>query len=66
MNNIEEKRNKLNTELRAILEIISMIDGYDFTYENYKKNELMEEEYLDKQILLAADAKFRLIDIFKK
>ena len=65
MNNIEEKRNRLNLELRGLLSIIDMIDGMHYEYENYKPNELSEEEYLEQQLILVVEAKTRLKDIFK-
>jgi len=65
MNNVEEKRNQLNLELRSLLSIIDMIDGMHYDYENYESNKLTEEEYLDQQLILVVEAKTRLKDIFK-
>ena len=65
MNQIEEKRNKLNLELRELLYIVDMIDGLKGEYIDYKDNALNEEEYLDEQLKLVVEAKTRLINIFK-
>lgn len=46
-NIIEEKKNKLNLELRSLLAIIDMIDGNKKNYENYIINTLNEEQFLD-------------------
>lgn len=64
-NIIEEKKNKLNLELRSLLAIIDMIDGNKKNYENYIINTLNEEHFLDQQIKLVSEAKERLINIFK-
>ncbi len=64
-NIIEEKKNKLNLELRSLLAIIDMIDGNKKNYENYIINTLNEEQFLDQQIKLVSEAKERLINIFK-
>ena len=66
MDNIEYKKDKLDLLMREILEIIKIIDNLQVTYENYEQNTLTEEEFLDKQILMAADAKYRLLDLFKE
>lgn len=66
MNQVEEKRNKLNLELRSLLSAVDMIDGLKGEYLNYKENSLNEEEYLDEQIKLVVEAKSRLLNIFKK
>lgn len=65
MNQIEEKRNRLNLELRGLLSVIDMIDGLKGEYFDYKENTLGEEEYLDEQIKLVVDAKTRLVNVFK-
>jgi len=65
MNSIEDKRNKLNFEIRSLLSIIDMIDGKSFKYEDYVEYTLDEEKYLDQQLNLIVEAKTRLIDIFK-
>lgn len=65
MNNIEDKRNKLNLEIRGLLSIIDMIDGEEIKYEDYVENSLDEEQYLDQQLRLVIEAKTRLINIFK-
>lgn len=65
MNQIEEKRNKINLELRELLHIIDMIDGLKGEYIDYKENSLNEEMFLDEQIKLVVEAKTRLINIFK-
>lgn len=62
---IEEKRNKLNLEIRGLLTIIDLIDGNKNIYENYKTNSLNENDYLDQQIKLVEEAKGKLINIFK-
>ena len=51
--------------MRELLTVISMIDGISKTYPDYKENTLNNEEYLNEQIALAAEAKNRLINIFK-
>lgn len=65
MNQIEEKRNKLNLEIRGLLSIIDMIDGLKGEYNDYKENTLNEEQYLDEQLKLIVEAKTRLINVFK-
>lgn len=66
MNEIEEKRNKLNLEIRSLLAIIDFIDGNKNEYEDYISNSLDENGFLDQQIRLVVQAKERLLDIFKK
>jgi len=66
MNQVEEKRNKLNLELRSLLSVIDMIDGLKGEYIDYKENSLNEEEYLDEQLKLVVEAKSRLVNIFKE
>lgn len=66
MNQIEEKRNRLNLELRSLLSIIDMIDGLKGEYIDYIENSLDEEKFLDEQIKLAVEAKTRLMNVFKK
>ena len=65
MNQIEEKRNRLNLELRALLSVVDMIDGLKGEYIDYKENSMSEEEFLDEQLKLVVEAKTRLINIFK-
>lgn len=65
MNQVEEKRNNLNLELRSLLSIIDMIDGLKGEYIDYKTNSMGEEEFLDEQLKLVVEAKSRLRDIFK-
>lgn len=65
MNQVEEKRNKLNLELRELLNVIDMIDGLKGEYSDYKENSLNEEEYLSEQTKLVVEAKTRLINIFR-
>jgi len=65
MNLVEEKRNKLNLELRGLLAVVDMIDGLKGEYQDYKENTLNEEEYLDEQLKLVVEAKNRMIDIFR-
>lgn len=65
MNEIEEKKNYLNLEMRSLLSIIDMIDGKTGRYENYVENSMDEAEFLDLQIKLVSEAKNRMIDIFK-
>lgn len=65
MNQIEEKRNKLNLEIRGLLSIVDMIDGLKGEYNDYKENTLSEEQYLDEQLKLIVEAKTRLINVFK-
>lgn len=67
MNNslIEEKRNKLNLDIRDILAVIDLIDGKEKEYEDYITNSLDENGFLDQQIKLVEEVKERLINIFK-
>lgn len=65
MNQIEDKRNQLNLEIRGLLTIVDMIDGKKGEYEDYKENSLNEEGFLEQQIKLVSEAKNRMIDIFK-
>ena len=62
---IEEKRNKLNLDIRGILAVIDLIDGKEKEYEDYITNSLDENGFLDQQIKLVEEAKERLINIFK-
>ena len=62
---VEEKKNKLNLELRSLLYIIDMIDGLKGEYPDYKENTLDEENFLDEQIKLVVEAKTRLSNIFR-
>ena len=66
MNQIEEKRNRLNLELRGLLSVVDMIDGLKGEYIDYKENSLSEEEFLDEQLKLVVETKSRLVNIFKK
>ena len=61
----EEKRNKLNLDIRGILAIIDLIDGKEKEYEDYITNSLDENGFLDQQIKLVEEVKERLINIFK-
>ena len=63
---IEEKRNKLNLDIRIIISIIDMIDGNKSETEDYITNSLNEEEFLDQQINMIEDAKNRLLNVFKE
>ena len=65
MNQIEDKRNRLNLELRSLLSVIDMIDGLKGEYIDYEENTLNEEEFIDEQLKLVVEAKTRLVDIFK-
>ena len=65
MNQIEEKRNKLNLEIRSLMAVIGMIDGTDVVYDDYKENSLTEEQFLDQQIKIVEDGKNRLVNVFK-
>lgn len=65
MNQVEEKRNKLNLEIRGLLAIIDMIDGLKEEYSDYKENTLTEEQYLEEQLKLIVEAKTRLVNVFK-
>ncbi len=62
---IEEKRNKLNLEIRKVLTIIDMIDGNKKEYEDYKTNSLNEIGFLDQQLKLVKEIEDRLVTIFK-
>ncbi len=69
MNNheiVEEKRNKLNLEIRSLLVIIDMIDGISKDYVDYETDSLDEEGFLDQQLKLVSEAKERLINVFKE
>lgn len=68
MNNsvIEEKRNKLNLDIRGILSVIDLIDGKEKEYEDYITNSLDENGFLDQQLKLVNEVKERLINIFKE
>jgi len=65
MNQVEEKRNKLNLEIRELLSVVEMIDGKKEVYVDYKENTMTEEEFLNQQIKLVNLAKNRLINIFR-
>ena len=65
MKEIEEKRNKLNLELRSLLSIVDMIDGLKGEYLDYKENSMNEETYLDEQLKLVIEVKTRLLNVFK-
>lgn len=65
MNQVEEKRNKLNLEIRELLSVVDMIDGKKEEYVDYKESEMSEEEFLNQQINLVSIAKKRMIDIFR-
>ena len=65
MNEVENKRNKLNSEIRCLLSLIEIIDGKKGEYINYKNEGISEFDFLDQQILLINDARNRLTDIFK-
>lgn len=62
---IENKKNKLNLEIRKILQILDLVEGLSNNYYNYENNSLSEQEFLDKQLLLTTEARIRLQDIFK-
>ena len=61
---IEEKRNKINLELRKALYLLDIIDGNKQEYQDYIE-ELSEEEFLEQQLLLATEIRDRLQRIFK-
>ena len=65
MSQVEEKRNRLNLELRGLLSVVDMIDGLKGEYIDYKENSLSEEEFLDEQLKLVVEARSRLVNIFK-
>lgn len=65
MNQVEEKRNRINLELRSLLTVIDMIDGLKGEYIDYVENSLTEEQFLDEQLKLVVEAKSRLVNIFK-
>lgn len=65
MTETEEKRNKLNLEIRSLLSIIDFIDGTKNQYEDYVTNSLDENGFLDQQIKLITEAKERMLNIFK-
>jgi len=64
-NIVEEKRNKLNLDIRGLLTVIDLIDGNKKEYEDYITDSLNEIEFLDQQIKLVNEAKERLISVFK-
>ena len=64
-NEIEDKRNQLNLELRSLLAIIDLIDGKNVIYEDYISNSLDEIGFLNQQMKLVIDAKNRLLNVFK-
>ena len=64
-NEIEDKRNQLNLELRSLLAIIDLIDGKNVIYEDYISNSLDEIGFLNQQMKLIIDAKNRLLNVFK-
>jgi len=64
-NIIEEKRNKLNLDIRGLLTVIDLIDGNKKEYEDYVSNTLNEIEFLEQQIKLVNEAKERLVNIFR-
>ena len=61
---IENKKNKLNLEIRKILQILDLVEGLSNNYYNYEYNSLSEQEFLDKQLFLTTEARIRLQDIF--
>ena len=64
-NEIEDKRNQLNLELRSLLAIIDLIDGKNVKYDDYITNSLDEIGFLNQQMKLVIDAKNRLLNVFK-
>lgn len=62
---VEQVRNKVNSEIRTLLSIIDFIDGKTKPYENYAPNSLNEQQFLEQQLRLIVEAKTRLTDIFK-
>lgn len=62
-NVVEEKRNKLNSDIRELLLMIDFIDGNKNEYEVYN-NSLNEVEFLDQQMNLVNKAKEKLFNIF--
>ena len=64
-NIIEEKKKKLNLNIRSLLAVIDLIDGNKNVYEDYIANTLNDIQFLDQQIKLVNKAKERLINIFK-
>lgn len=66
MNQIENKKNELNFEIRSVLTIMDEIDGMSREYENYIESSMTDEEYLNKQIELIKEIKERLIGLFKE
>lgn len=62
-NVVEEKRNKLNFDIRELLSMIDFIDGNKNEYKVYDSS-LNEVEFLDQQINLVNKAKEKLFNIF--
>lgn len=62
---IEDKKNKLNFEIRQLLTVIDLIDGLNEDYPDYINGTLDEEHYLNEQIILVEKAKNRLVNVFK-
>ena len=63
---LDDVRNELNLELRALLTLIDMIDGISKEYPDYElMSNSSEQEYLLQQLKLATEAKEKLLAIFK-
>ena len=67
MNNdeIENKKNELNKEIRNLLSIIDVINGEKNDYPNYLINTLNQDDYLNQQISLVITAENKLKSIFR-
>lgn len=63
---IEEKRDKLNQDIRTLLIVIDQIYGETKEYENYIMNSLDEKGFLDQQQKLITEGKEKLMSIFKE
>lgn len=64
-NQIEEKRNQINLELRSLLAVLDLIDGKNKKYPDYEENSMDEDSFLTQQLELVREAKNRLINVFK-
>ena len=65
MNEIEEKKKRLNTELKKLLSYIELIDGLKGEYLDYQEN-ISEADYLDEQTKLVVEAISRIVQIFNR
>lgn len=62
---VEEKKNKLNYDLRYIMEIVKLVDGIEDNPDDYIAGTLNDADYLDQQIRIAEKIKNRMVAVFK-